>query len=477
MNRTKIEASHLASSLADWQRGRGSLKTRLKDALVARILNGELLSGEQLPPERALASALAVSRNTVVGAYELLREDGFLETRRASGSIIRFNDGGKRIHEHRARAIRETVAIGDSAMQPGNVIDFAVADVGLPQAFDRYVRAFEPERVRAAHADVTYSAHGLPELREALSTYYSKRGLRTTPEQILITSGGQQAISLALALHLQRGDMVAVQNPTFFIALDALRMAGARLCTLGQLAASRMAYVIPTYHNPTGETLSVAERESLASTIDDLGIPTIEDTVLEELGYDGAVPPPLASLSRTGSVMIAGSLNKVFWSGLRVGWIRANAGVIEHLARLKTVTDLGNNVISQNIALSVLSDWDRVREYRRNDLREKFEFTAALLDRHLPSWNYSAPKGGFCLWLRLPADDARPYVQLARRFGANIIAGSSMTIDDSNTDRLRLVFSGPQESTAEGIARLARAWQMFSSRGYAAQTPASALVV
>ncbi len=476
MNRTKIEVSRLASSLGAWQSRRGPLKTRLKDALVALILNGELLSGEQLPPERALAAALAVSRNTVVGAYELLREEGFLETRRASGSVIRFNDGGQRVHEYRARAIRETVAIGGSSLEPGDVIDFSVAGIELPQIFDRYVRAFEPERVRAARTGTTYAPHGLPELREAVAAYYCKRGLRTTPEQILITSGGQQAISLALALHVQRGDVVAVQNPTFFIALDALHMAGARLCTLAQIGASRMAYVIPTHHNPTGETMEATERESFAKTIDELGIATIEDTVLDELGYDGAVPPPIASYSSTGSIIVAGSLNKVYWSGLRVGWIRAGGGAIEHLARLKTVTDLGNNVLSQNIALNVLADWERVCEYRREELRQKLEFTTALLDRHLPSWSYAVPKGGFCLWLQLPANDVRPYVQLARRFGVNIIAGSSMTIDGSNTDRLRLVFSGPSELTAEGIARLARAWQVFSSRGYAAQT-VPALVV
>ncbi len=476
MNRTKIEAGPLVHSLGGWQSGRGSLKTRLKDALVALILNGELLGGEQLPPERALAAALAVSRNTVVGAYELLREDGFLETRRASGSTIRFDDGGKRVHEHRARAIRETIEIGDTAMQHGRIIDFAVADIELPEMFDRYVRAFDPARVRA-HADFTYAPQGLPELRDALAEYYCKRGLRTTPEQILITSGGQQSISLALALHVQRGDTVAVQNPTFFIALDALRTAGARLCALAQIAASRLAYVIPTVHNPTGETMPVAQRESLAKTIDDLGIAAIEDTVLEELGYDVAAPPPVASFSGAGSILIAGSLNKVFWSGLRVGWIRANAAAVGHLARLKTVTDLGNNIISQNIALEVLHDFDRIREHRRAELREKLQLTTTLLQRHLPTWKYTVPKGGFCLWLQLPAEDARPYVQLARRFGANIIAGSSMTIDDSHTDRLRLVFSGPPELTADGIGRLARAWQVFSSRGYAAQSPAPALVV
>jgi DNA-binding transcriptional MocR family regulator len=483
INRTQIAANVLADHLGHWQTGRGPLKVRLKNALVELVLSGALVNGDRLPPERGLASALAVSRNTVVAAYDLLREEGYLATRRASGSTIQFADAGKRVHERRTHAIESTYGINNGS-QGGGAIDFAVADIALAAPFERYVREFTPLLHRES-----YGAYGLAELREAIAAYYDARGVPTSPDEVLITNGGQQAISLAVSLYVQRGDAVAVQNPTFFVALDALRMAGARLTALPERAAenvlretfihgaTRLAYVIPTHQNPTGYTMPAAERKSIAKIADDLGIPVLEDQVLDELTYDGEAPAPIASYSRGGTIVCAGSLSKVFWSGLRVGWVRAPAAVIARLARIKTVTDLGNNIISQSIALPVFRDFDAIRAYRRAELREKLRFATALLDEHLPDWKYNTPAGGFCLWLTVPVADVRPFVQIARRFGVNIIAGTSMAIDESAVNNLRLVFSGPMETTREGIHRLARAWQAFTARGFAAPPAVKELVV
>jgi len=127
--------------------------------------------------------------------------------------------------------------------------------------------------------------------------------------------------------------------------------------------------------------------------------------------------------------------------------------------------------------VSIFRDFDTIRAYRRAELRDKLRFTADLLDRLLPDWEYEPPSGGFCLWLKLPVDDARPFVQAARRFGTNIIAGTSMTIDESAADRLRLVFTASNEVIAEGLERLARAWQMYKTRGFAAPPAPKELVV
>lgn len=479
-NRPQMNATALADHLGNWQAARGPLKVRLKSALMQLVLNGELVGGDRLPAERVLAAALAVSRNTVVGAYDLLREEGYLSTLRASGSTVQFRDAGRRVQEHRARTIDSTYGFESGT----GMIDFAIADVALAAPFERYLDSFKSLLHREC-----YSAYGLGELREAIAAYYTARGLPTIADEILITNGGQQAISLAIALHVQRGDAVAVQNPTFFVALDALRMAGARLHALPEHpvetalrdalihGGTRLVYVIPTHHNPTGYTMSQAERSRYAKIADDLGIPIVEDHVLDELTYNGDAPPPIASFSQGDTVLCVGSLSKIFWSGLRVGWIRAAAPVIARLARIKTVTDLGNNIISQSIALEVLRDFDAVRAHRRAELRDKLRLTAELLDRHLPGWSYTRPEGGFCLWLSIPTGDARPFVQAARRFGVNVIAGTSMSLDDSFANRIRLVFTGSTEAIEEGIRRLARAWEAFASRGFAAPAPPKELVV
>lgn len=486
--RTKISPAELAQKLGDWQQGRGALKARLKSRLAELVLNGELIDGDRLPPERGLAQALAVSRNTVVGAYELLREDGYLATRRASGSVVQLADGGERVQQRRASALSQTVTMPESGSEREGFIDFAVAHTDLPDAFERYLHQAATSKRSLLRAD-TYDPYGLPELREAIAAYCCTRGVPTKPEEILVTSGGQQAISLIVSLYVQRGDAVGVQNPTFFVALDALRMAGARLFALPShierdalrdsllQRAARLLYVIPTHHNPTGATLSPAEREAIARAAASFAMPVIEDITLDELAYDKAAPPPIAALAPDAPVLLAGSLNKVFWSGLRVGWIRAPRAILTQLARLKTVADLGGNAIAQSIALDVLHDFESIRRFRGGLLKDRMQHAAALISIHLPEWKFDLPEGGFCLWLRLPVSDARPFVQLARRFGANIIAGSSMTFDDSCTDRLRLVFSGSPEATEEGIRRLAAAWHAYRPRTLTGRAPAHQLVV
>lgn len=488
MKRTKITPAQLAQKLGDWQQGRGALKVRLKSRLAELVLNGELVGGDRLPPERGLAQALAVSRNTVVGAYELLREDGYLATRRASGSVVQLADGDKRVQHRRTAALSKTVTLPEAGPERDDVVDFAVAHTDLPEAFERYLEGAALSRRSLLRAD-TYDPYGLPELREAIAAYTCARGVPTKAEEILITSGGQQAISLIISLYVQRGDAVGVQNPTFFVALDALRMAGARFFAMPSPVdretlrdsllqrAARLLYVIPTHHNPTGATLGAAEREAIAHASESFAMPVIEDITLDELGYDGLAPPPIAALAPHAPVLLAGSLNKVFWSGLRVGWIRAPRAILTQLARLKTVADLGSNALAQSIALDVLADFNEIRGFRRDVLHHKMQHAVDLLSAHLPEWQFAAPEGGFCLWLRLPVADARPYVQLARRFGVNIIAGSSMTFDDSCLDRLRLVFSGSRETTEEGIRRLAAAWHAYRPRTLTGSAPAEQLVV
>ena len=488
MKRTKIAPAELAQKLGDWQQGRGALKGRLKSRLAELVLNGELVGGDRLPPERGLAQALAVSRNTVVGAYELLREDGYLATRRASGSVVQLADGGERIQQRRASTLSKTVTMPEARPDRDDVVDFAVAHTDLPDAFERYLEGVSPSKRALLRAD-TYDPYGLPELREAIAAYCRARGVPATAEEILITSGGQQAISLIISLYVQRGDAVGVQNPTFFVALDALRMAGARLFAMPSPVdrdalrdsllqrAARLLYVIPTYHNPTGATLGPAEREAIAHAAESFAMPVIEDITLDELGYDESAPPPIAASAPDAPVFLAGSLNKVFWSGLRVGWIRAPRAILSQLARLKTVADLGGNALAQSIALDVLADFNEIRRFRRDLLQRKMLHAVDLLSAQLPEWRFEIPAGGFCLWLRLPVADARPYVQLARRFGVNIIAGSSMTFDESCTDCLRLVFSGSPQTTEEGIRRLAAAWRAYRPRKLITGAPADQLVV
>jgi DNA-binding transcriptional MocR family regulator len=483
---TKIDATTLARMLGDahWHARRGPLSVRLSEAIAAVVQSGELLSGTKVPSERALAAALALSRNTVGAAYELLAADGYLESRRSSGSWIRLAGSA---------AAQRVTAGGPSVPFPspsdsGGEIDFCVGDVQLREPFYHYVAAHSARELAELGRQHAYDPHGLPALRTAIAEYYCARGLPTAPDEILITSGGQHGIALVTQLSIDRGDAIAVENPTFFIAADSFRHAGARLSALPDATQGerlrdslvhggvRLVYVIPNNHNPLGTNMPKATRKLLAQSASALGVTILEDGTLEELSYDGRVEAPLAMLAPDACASI-GSLNKLFWSGLRIGWIRANQASIERLAKLKILNDLGSTLYAQSVAVRVMRDLDTIRAHRRAELRRKLERTVDLLERHLPSWSFEVPSGGFCLWLKLPVADARPYVQLALRAGVKIASGTSMTIDGSCADHVRLVFSGAAEHTHEGIVRLARAWQVFLSRGAARDEMRQSLVV
>jgi DNA-binding transcriptional MocR family regulator len=461
----------LISRLGDWQSRSGSLKLRLHDAVAELILSGELPEGSRLPSERHLSEAIAVSRNTVAATYALLTEEGLVEQRRGSGSVVRID----RLNPARiVRRSREVDAIysppqSDDASEP---IDFCTASAGLLPEYASLIALDAREIARMTHENA-YSPSGIPALREVIARSFSERGLPTDAHEILITNGGQQAIDLGIRLFVERGDSVAIESPTYFVGLDALRAAGARLHAIpgyerGPLrdmlihANARMMYVIPTLQNPTSKTLSNDQRKSIAEAAAQLQLVVLEDATLEHLRYDGAVSPYLAEFARGGNIITIGSLNKEFWSGLRIGWMRADRATIARLTRLKTAADLTSSLWAQTVAIHVFERISEIRSARRSELQDRCRLVQRLLADHLPDWQYETPEGSLCLWIRLPIADTRPFVQVARRFGTRIISGNSMTVDETSASYIRIAFTADADVVERGILRLRDAWHAFT---------------
>ena len=210
--------------------------------------------------------------------------------------------------------------------------------------------------------DRLYYPMGLPTLRQAVASYYERAGLPTRPEQVLVTNGAQHAIALCAALYLQRGDSVLVEDPAYFGALDAFRVAGARVSPLPVDAggvppavlrdsitatAARLIYLTPTFQNPTGAVMPKAARREVARIAVELGVPVIDDGTLADLVLDGAPPPLIARFAPAAPVLTIGSLSKLMWPGLRIGWVRAPEPIVERLARLKSANDLGSPLLTQ----------------------------------------------------------------------------------------------------------------------------------
>jgi DNA-binding transcriptional MocR family regulator len=292
-----------------------------------------------------------------------------------------------------------------------------------------------------------------------------------------VTNGAQQGLALAAALYVRPGDAVLLESPTYLTAIDLLRGAGGRLHGVAtgpegvDLLALRdavvrhapsLVYLVPTFHNPLGTVMPDAARAAVAALAAEHGFALVEDEALAELAFDDEpTPPPIARWAGDGPVLTVGSTSKVWWGGLRVGWVRAPAELVLRLARLKTVADIGSSLPSQVIAVRLLQDFDRWREERRRVVRASYDALAELLARHLPTWTYAPPRGGLCLWARLPCGDASELAQVARRHGVSIVPGHLAGPEGGHADRVRLPLTLPPDVLEEGVRRLAAAWAAY----------------
>lgn len=471
--------TRFTQTLGDWSQAGGPLYHRLADAIRRAIERGDLAPGARLPAQRVLAGMLEVSRTTVVLAYDELSREQVVESREGSGT---------RVLRSRARALapREGAAAVLSANnvvfrglveQSGAEIEFLGAHLdGPPEVFDRALgeaRADLKKLVRG-HG---YMPLGLPALRKAIAAHLERAGLATHADQVLVTSGAQQAIVLVANLLIEPGDSVVLEDPTYLGAIDAFMSFGARLTGVPLGAdgartdalrdavartAARVVYLVPTCHNPTGAILPEFARREAARVAAESGAVVIEDLTLADLTLGEDAPPPIAAFARGGTVLTVGSLSKLFWGGLRVGWIRGPEPLIARLARLKVVSDLSGSLISQAVATRVLARAKELTALRRRQVRERLDHATRLLAKHLPQWSYRRPSGGLSLWVRIPAGEVAELAAIALRRGVAIVPGTVNSPEGRYRDYLRLPFVGEPKVVEEGIRRLAASWAEYA---------------
>jgi DNA-binding transcriptional MocR family regulator len=471
----------LADRLGRWSSGRGPLPVLLAARIRRLIDDGDLPPGSPLPPDRALATALAVGRSTVVTAYDLLTAEGRITRRQGSGTRVAGEKTG--VAGEGTRRTGGTGIPGEDTPHPRPTTD-APAFLHLMEPRDGVILLAcaapdePPPEVAEAYAatlgqlsGIGYHPMGHPELRRAVATRYTERGAPTTPGQILITTGAQQALSLLARAFVRPGEHIAVETPTYPGALEAFREEGAILDGLpiglaGLTTGPVIAYVIGNFHNPTGTVLAASDRRRLVRS----GVLLIDDEVHTDLGFPGEMPgPPMAG----GGVISVGSLSKVVWGGLRVGWVRAPVPVITRLARLRAVHDLGGDVPAQLAAAHLLARLAPIARRSAVERRARHDHLRSELGRHLPDWSAPAVRGGQTLWVRLPRGDGGSFAQQALRHGVAVLPGSGLDATGGSRDHLRIHFIAQPGQLSEAVRRLAAAWRDYRP-GRVAAPPAMA---
>lgn len=462
--------------LGPWASGSEPLFRQLAAALDEAIERGDLRPGDRLPPERDLARALSLSRSTVVAALDLLRAQGRLASRQGRGTWVPARATSPL--EDRARVLddlaRNPLVRGVLA-PPGPTIELTAAVVpGLPAVAQAAALAITEDLPRLIEGH-GYAPFGLPALRSAIAAHYTALGLPTGPAEILVTSGAQQAISLLAHGWLGPGVPVVVEDPTYVVALDVFRAAGAELhgievgphgpdpAVLRERflrARPAFAYLVPTNQNPTGATTPLDARRAIARLAAETGILVVEDDAIAGLEFDGRPVPPIAAADPGAPVVTIGSLSKRAWGGLRVGWIRAAEPLVARLGRLKVLADYGASLVGQAVAVRVMERLDDLAAERRALVRGNADLLERLLAEHLPGWTWERPAGGITAWVRIPAGEAGALAQVALRHGVAIVPGPAASVSGAHGDRVRITF-GDGRGLEEGIARLGAAWRAY----------------
>ena len=371
-------------------------------------------------------------------------------------------------------AIREILKLTD---RPG-IISMA-GGLPSPKAFplDAFTTACQTVMQRDGAAALQYSTtEGLPALRQAIADFLP---WNVDPEQILITTGSQQALDLIGKVFLDAGSRILVEKPTYLGALQAFTpmepvAVGVDSDDEGMLVEdfaaqvgsgadkARVAYVLPNFQNPTGRTMSEARRQALVEKAKELDIPLIEDNPYGDLWYEGEPPLPLAARNPEG-VIYMGSFSKVLAPGLRIGFIVAPKSVYGKLTQAKQAADLHTPSFNQRVVAEVIKDGflDRHVPTIRAMYKAQRDVMLTALEREMAGLDvqWTRPVGGMFLWVQLPQDmDAQALLAKAVERQMAFVPGAPFYAGDAQTNTLRLSYvTVSAEQINQGIAALADA--------------------
>jgi 2-aminoadipate transaminase len=388
----------------------------------------------------------------------------------------------QRTHRMKSSAIRELLKLTEMP----DIISFAG---GLPAPDVFPVKEFEEAcqrvlREKGAVALQYGATEGYLPLRELIARHTNRFGIQVTPENILITSGSQQALDLLGKVFINEGDRIVVEAPTYLGALQAWNIYGADYVTVpsdenGMIvedleaalrAGPKFIYALPNFHNPLGVTIPLERRLRLVELADRYGVPIIEDDPYGELRFEGSHIPPIVVLDEklhvqnghyTGNVIYLSTFSKTLAPGIRLAWVIAPPEVIQKLVTAKQGADLHTSSFNQMVAYEVAKNGflEKHIEHIIEVYRERRNVMLDSLEEHMPEGvKWTHPQGGLFLWLTLPehmssVDIFRDAVEQRVAF----VPGESFYALDGGHNTMRLNFSNATpEKINEGIARLAR---------------------
>lgn len=479
------------------------------DQIASRVRDGTFPAGYRLPPTRSLAKELSAHRNTVVRAYQELTAAGFVICTVGRGTFVADHlrpAALKAVDSDRGRRLGlpwTSLVSNATSVEPLGRSDRLVRHPSPPGAID--LGRMQPSadllpgelvrrcidhvlRTRRGRALGYAPREGLPRLRESIARDLQLQGVPASAEDLIVTTGSQQALDLVARALINPGDAFLADEATYAGALNLLALAGARLVgvpadeegpRLEMLerhrgSAAKGLYLMPNCQNPTGTRISSERRSALVSWSHEAGVPLIEDDYASELNLDGRTPPP-ALRALDGEVIYLGTYSKKLMPALRIGYLLCPRPLRAHFAALKHAMDLGTSGLLQH-ALAEFLERGYLRAHLGRILGEYRKRRDALelgLSKHLPKGvRWSHPQTGLGLWLPTPPSvDPDELFQEAQLQGVLISPGTLNGVSPAERRGVRLLFCAePPARLMEGARRLGRAWAAVERRWRASTT-------
>ncbi|HTC34757.1 MAG TPA: PLP-dependent aminotransferase family protein [Bryobacteraceae bacterium] len=460
-------------------RDKTPLFRQLHDQMRELIESGRIAQGSRLPATRELAGQIGLNRTTVSAAYALLESEGLIRGHVGRGSFV---SGGK-------GAGGTTGPSSFSRSRPSELL--------FPLEEFRKTCAEVIASPDAASILQLGSPSGYPPLRRYLLEQARAEGVARESDDILITSGCQQAFDL-LQRTVDPGSTVLIEDPVYLGVRSVFERAGARLIgvpvgrdgldleILERVIARerpRLLCVTPNFQNPTGATMPIEPRRRLLAITRAAGVMVIENDIYGPLAYEGDPIPAIKRLDETGDTILLRSFSKVAFPGLRVGWVIAPRPLIEKLTETKQWSDLHTDQLSQAVLLR-FAESGRLEEHRERMLiagRERLQAALEACAAYLPSGaKFTRPRGGMSLWIELPATlDAAELLPRAEREGVNYLPGKFFAVSRPQPNGLRISFAGmTPEEIRSGLAILGRIFkeELDRVRAHAPVVEVAALV-
>ena len=439
---------------------------QIVDAIIEKIEAGRLPPGTRLPTVRDLSHELSVARVTVHKAYGDLQDRGYTDSTVGRGTFVLTPPESGKVDAAELFAVPATPEMFLSSA-PWVTRSRRTLSMEIAEPDPAFYPAQEFTRIlhslaRDATSLFGYSCpRGEPALRYQIAALLGERGIDAGPEDLLITSGSTQGLSLLIHALTQPGDKVLVEEPAYFGLLALLHTRNIQPVTvpvdddgpdieaLRRIMVRdrpRFFYTMSRFQNPKGISMSRRRRDEVLELAERFGLLLIEDDIFHPLAYDGEHPPPLKTDDRNDLVVYLDSFSKTLLPGLRVGYLLAPPPLRDRLAMLLQVDTMGNPPLLQHALAEYLRRGQYAEHLRRviPQYRERRDATLDALQRSLPGGTtWTKPRGGYCCWVTLPAggmfDDLR---RAALQQGVAYTPGEVFLTRPDDRTHLRLCFGG-----------------------------------